>query len=204
VDEFTSVAGVITGARQPRHWSDGAKSPDMDIWDLKHHFDLAVSVAAPGSVVQPVRDGAVGWVAVQRGSDVVGQAGPLEADAPPWAGALFGWEVRLEVVEPAAVPYRALPATPPVEQDLALVLPPAVTAAAVEAVVRRTAGPLLESLVLFDEYRGPGVPSGHRSVAWRCTFRDPNRTLREAEVDAAVSAALKALEGELDVRRRAG
>ncbi|HUL01900.1 MAG TPA: phenylalanine--tRNA ligase subunit beta [Gemmatimonadales bacterium] len=203
VEEWTSVAGVITGARQPRHWSDGAKSPDMDIWDLKHHFDLAVSVAAPGSVVQPAADGAVGWVAVQGGKEVVGHAGPLEADAPPWAGALFGWEVRLEVADPRPVAYQALPGTPLVERDLALVLPPGVTAAAVEAAVRRAAGPLLESLVLFDEYRGPGVPSGHRSVAWRCTFRDPSRTLREAEVDAAVGAALEVLEGELGVRRRA-
>ena len=204
IEEWTSVAGVITGARQPRHWSDGAKSPDMDIWDLKHHFDLAVSVAAPGSVVQAVADGTAGWVATRGGKEVVGRAGPLEADAPPWAGALLGWEVRLEVVEPQPVPYRPLPVTPPVERDLALVLPPGVTAAAVEAVVQRAAGPLLESLALFDEYRGPGVPDGHRSVAWRCTFRDPTRTLREAEADAALAAALGVLEGELGVRRRAG
>jgi phenylalanyl-tRNA synthetase beta chain len=162
-----------------------------------------VSVAAPGSVVQPAPGGTVGWVALQGGKDLVGRAGPLDADAPPWAGALFGWEVRLEVMDPQFAPYRALPGTPPVERDLALVLPPGVTAAAVEAVVRRTAGPLLESLVLFDEYRGAGVPSGHRSVAWRCTFRDPSRTLREAEADAALGKALEVLEGELGVRRRA-
>jgi phenylalanyl-tRNA synthetase beta chain len=207
VEEWISVAGVITGARTPPHWSGGAKSPDMDIWDLKRHFDLAVSAATPGSVVRPAPDGAVGWVAVRSGAgrdEVMGSAGPLEADAPPWAGALFGWEVRLEVAERRPAPYRPLPVTPPVERDLALVLPPGVTAAAVERVVRRAAGPLLEGLALFDEYRGPGVPAGHRSVAWRCTFRDPSRTLRESEVDAAVTAALEVLEGELGVRRRAG
>jgi len=50
--------------------------------------------------------------------------------------------------------------------------------AQVSDVLRRTAGPLLERLEVFDEYRGPGIPAGHRSVAWHCSFRDPERTLR--------------------------
>src|SRR2546422_10736303 len=51
-EEWDSVAGVLTGARRPPHWSEGAKVPDMDIWDLKHHFELAVHVAAPGCAVR--------------------------------------------------------------------------------------------------------------------------------------------------------
>jgi phenylalanyl-tRNA synthetase beta chain len=79
-----------------------------------------------------------------------------------------------------------------------------VTAAAVETVIRRAAGPLLERLAVFDEYRGAAVRADHRSVAWRCTFRDPARTLREQEVDASLSRILRALEEELHVRRREG
>jgi phenylalanyl-tRNA synthetase beta chain len=55
---------------------------------------------------------------------------------------------------------------------------------------------------VFDEYRGAGLPAGARSVAWHCTFRDPRRTLRETEVDRQLDGVLRALEGELDVRRR--
>jgi len=55
---------------------------------------------------------------------------------------------------------------------------------------------------VFDEYRGPGIPAGRRSVAWHCTFRDPERTLREREVDELLARGLKALEDELGVRRR--
>src|SRR2546427_9306730 len=68
--------------------------------------------------------GAVGWEAVQRGGGVVGWAGPLEADAPVWAAPLFGFEVRLDAGERDLVAYRPLPLQPPVERDLALVLPP--------------------------------------------------------------------------------
>src|SRR5690349_22824178 len=202
-EEWTSVAGVLTGARRPPHWSEGAKVPDMDLWDLKHHFELAVAVAAPSCDVQPATGGAQGWVAVQRGGGaVVGSAGPLEADAPPWAAQLYGFEVRLFVTERSPVAYRTLPVQPPVERDLALVLPDGVTAAQVADVLGRAVGPLLERFEVFDEYRGPGVPAGHRSVAWHCTYRDPSRTLREQDVDALEKRGLTALEAELGVRRR--
>jgi len=201
-EEWTSVAGVLTGARRPPHWSEGAKLPDMDIWDLKYHFELAVAVAAPSCDVRPATGGAVGWEAVERGGEAVGWAGPLEADAPVWAAPLFGFEVRLTAAQRSLVAYRPLPLQPPVERDLALVLPPGVTAAQVSDILRRTVGPLLERLEVFDEYRGPGIPAGHRSVAWHCTFRDPERTLRERDVDALLARGLAALEGELGVRRR--
>lgn len=202
-EEWTSLAGVLTGARRPPHWSEGAKVPDMDIWDLKYHFELAVSVAAPACEVRPATGGAPGWEAVQPGSsEVVGWSGPLEADVPAWAAPLYGFEVRLSGVERLPVAYRPLPVQPPVERDLALVLPPDVTAESVGGVLRRAMAPLLERLQVFDEYRGPGIPPGYRSVAWHCTFRDPVRTLREADVDALQKRALAALEDELGVRRR--
>jgi len=202
-EEWTSVAGVLTGARRPPHWSEGAKVPDMDIWDLKYHFELAVSVAAPACEVRPATGGAPGWEAVQPGSgEVVGWSGPLEADVPAWAAPLYGFEVRLSGLERLPVAYRPLPVQPPVERDLALVLPPDVTAESVGGVLRRAMAPRLERLQVFDEYRGPGIPPGYRSVAWHCTFRDPVRTLREADVDALQKRALAALEDELGVRRR--
>ena len=203
IAEWTSVAGVLTGARRPAHWTEGAKLPDMDIWDLKHHFELAVAVAAPNCDVRPVTGGGAAWEAVRRGGEeVVGRAAALEADAPVWAGPLFGFEVRLELGDAVPAPYRPLPSTPAVERDLALVLPPGVTAAAVADVLRRTSGPLLETLRVFDEYRGPAIPADHRGVAWHLSFRDPGRTLREGEVDKLLAAALKTMEDQIGVRRR--
>jgi len=201
-EEWTSLAGVLTGARRPRHWSDGdAKVPDMDLWDLKYHFELAVQVAAPGALVQPLQDGR-GWAATAGGAPL-GWAGSLEADAPRWAAALFGFEVSVSESAPERPAYRPLPATPAIVHDLALVLPAGVAAEAVAVVLQRVGGTLLEQLEVFDEYRGPKLTGGKRGVAWRLTFREPTRTLREAEVEKVITAALKALEEELDVRRRA-
>src|SRR6266576_1387487 len=64
--EQLHLAIVLTGARHPAHWTGGsgggqdAKLPDMDIWDLKRHFDLSVGVAAPSANVQPAAVGS-GW-----------------------------------------------------------------------------------------------------------------------------------------------
>jgi phenylalanyl-tRNA synthetase beta chain len=79
-----------------------------------------------------------------------------------------------------------------------------VTAAQVTTVLGRELGPMLERLEVFDEYRGPGIPAGHRSVAWHASFRDPERTLREGDVEAWLKRGVAALEGELGVRRREG
>ncbi|HVH08801.1 MAG TPA: hypothetical protein VM736_03315, partial [Gemmatimonadales bacterium] len=145
----------------------------------------------------------VGWEAIDRGSGVVlGWSGPLDADRPAWAAPLFGFEVRLAPAVGAPVEYRPLPLQPPVERDLALVVPAGVSGQAVAEVLRRAMGPLLERLEVFDEYRGPGVPAGSRSLAWHCRFRDPERTLREGDVDALEQRGLAALEAELGVRRR--
>ena len=172
----------------------------MDLWDLKYHFELAVQVAAPGAVVQALQDG-VGWAAT-AGGVALGWAGPLEADAPRSAAPLFGFEVRVSESAPERPRYRPLPTTPAIVHDLALVLPAGVAADAVAVVLQRVGGKLLEHLEVFDEYRGPKLKGGARGVAWRLTFREPTRTLREAEVEKVITAALKALEEELDVRRR--
>ena len=206
--EELRLAIVLTGARHPPHWSDGtdaAKLPDMDIWDLKHHFELAVGVAAPFCDVQPAANGS-GWVALRtQEGEPVGTATRLDADAPRWAGPLFGLEVSIAVASPPLVRYEPLPTQPPVVRDLSLVVPGGaggVTAAAVAAVLRREGGTLLERLDVLDEYRGKGLPAGTRGVTWRCTFRDPARTLTEREIDALLSGMLKALEEEIGVRRR--
>ena len=205
-EERLALAGVLTGSRQPAHWADGgdAKQPDMDIWDLKRHFELAVSEAAPGAQVVPGA-GEDLWQAVAGPNGrQVGRAARLAADAPKWAGALFGFEVEVDVAAERAVHFAPVPVQPPTLQDLSLVLPGGVTAEQVEALLRRAGGVLLERLTVLDEYRGPNVPEGTRGVTWRCVFRDPSRTLRDTEVDDVIRRALALLEGELGVRRRAG
>ena len=48
--------------------------------------------------------------------------------------------------------------------------------------IRRGAGQLLESLILFDIYRGEQIPEGSRSLAYSLTLRAPDRTLKPQDV----------------------
>jgi phenylalanyl-tRNA synthetase beta chain len=85
---------------------------------------------------------------------------------------------------------------------LALLLPAGVTAGQVEEVLRGAGVALLERIEIESDYRGPELPAGVRSVAFRLVFRAPDRTLRDAEVDQAETRLLAALGDELGVRRR--
>ena len=81
--------------------------------------------------------------------------------------------------------YRPVSKYPPSDVDLAFVVPDRVAAALLERALRASAGSLLDRLELFDVYRGPGVPEGSRSLAYRLRFQAPDRTLTDTEVAQA-------------------
>ncbi|HEX9165932.1 MAG TPA: phenylalanine--tRNA ligase subunit beta, partial [Gemmatimonadales bacterium] len=191
--ESIRVAAVITGSREPGHWTASGRAPDVDRWDLKGLLEMARDLAHPAGAIQVEADR---WVVRAPGGSEVGWAGPLDADAPRWAAPLFGLELTLDPASRPGVTYRPVPTTPGADRDLALVVPDGVAAEAILGVARATAGPALESAGVVDEYRGTGVAEGHRSVAIRLRFRLPDRTLRDQEVDDAVRQVLAALERE--------
>jgi phenylalanyl-tRNA synthetase beta chain len=95
-----------------------------------------------------------------------------------------------------AVQAKAFSTFPPALTDVALLVGADVAAADVERALRSGAGESLESITLFDVYAGEQVEPGHRSLAYRLTFRAADRTLTTDEVnafrDAAVAAAAEA------------
>jgi phenylalanyl-tRNA synthetase beta chain len=196
--EERRVAAVFTGHREPRHWT-GTGADRFDLWDLKGRFEAAVALAIPGGVVQVERNA---WVARDAGGRIVGEAAPLAADAPPWAAPLFGFELVLDPTPRRPPQFTSLPATPASLRVLALLLPEGITAGRVEEALRRAGGALLERVEIESDYRGPELPAGVRSVAFRLVFRAPDRTLRDAEVDQAETRLLAALADELGVQRR--
>ena len=102
---------------------------------------------------------------------MVGEGGPLAADAPPWAAPLFGFELLVDAAPRRPAPFAPLPTTPSSERVLALLLPEGVRAREVETLLRRAGAPLLERMDVESDYRGPELPSGTRSVAFRLGFR---------------------------------
>jgi phenylalanyl-tRNA synthetase beta chain len=196
--EERRVAAVITGRREPPHWTRSGEVR-FDLWDLKGRFEAAIALAVPGAVLQVEKNA---WVARDPDGRLVGEAGPLTADAPPWAAPLFGFELVLDPTPRRPNRFAPLPSTPSSERVLALLLPQGVAAAQVESLLYRVGSPLLERTEIESDYRGPELPAGTRSVAFRLTFRAPDRTLRDTEVDEVENRLLAALSSELGIRRR--
>jgi len=198
--EERRVAAVLTGRREPTHWT-GTGEARFDIWDLAGRLEDAVALAIPGAEVQVEGQA---WVVRDGEGRVVGGGGPLTADAPPWAAPLFGFELLVDPAPRRPVPFAPLPTTPSSERVLALLLPEGVRARQVEMLLRRAGGPLLERVDVESDYRGAGLPPATRSVAFRLTFRAPDRTLRDQEVDETEARLVAALAGELGIERRDG
>ena len=202
--EEMHVGALVMGQRSPTHFTK-AIQPSYDEWDIKYLADMAATAAFPSAVVKMIPGtGETLWEIVVDGHPV-GSARRLTIDAPIWAKPAFGLEINLEAIEQGAAQskaYKAIPATPRVQVDLALLAPIRVTAAQIDDVIRKEAGELLESLTLFDEFSGQGIPEGSRSLAWALTFRHPERTLKDQEVQGRTAKIVAALEGELGVRQR--
>ena len=124
-----------------------------------------------------------------KGYKVVGRAGELhpkvalEYGLPARAAAM---EVDLDLIasltKPGFLQVKPVSTYPPVKEDLAVIVADYITEADVASVIRRGAGQLLESLILFDIYRGEQIPEGSRSLAYSLTLRAPDRTLKPQDV----------------------
>ena len=92
--------------------------------------------------------------------------------------------------------YQPLPKFPAVTRDIAVVCDEAVTVGALEESIRRGAKGLLKDVSLFDIYRGSGVASGKKSVAFNLVLRADDRSLTGEEADEDVQSILAALKAD--------
>jgi phenylalanyl-tRNA synthetase beta chain len=134
----------------------------------------------------------------------LGELHPLVARAWDLTGPVGAFEIDLDAVveltEGATDVYGDVTSFPAVLQDIAVVVPEDVTAAAVVEAVRSGGGDLLAGEELFDVYRGEQVGAGEKSLALRLSFRAADRTLTDEEVAerrAAIEAALAEIGGRL-------
>ncbi len=222
--EEVRVGALIMGARRPAHFTE-PDPPAFDVWDAKELAERLLAVAFPG-VSSQLGAGTADtvWTLEVTGRGTVGRVERVALDRPVWASEAWGVEITLGEMPsddvaaahthahaPAerasgaanAVRMVALPTTPAAELDLALIVPDAINAAAVEAALKQAGGELLERVQLFDEFRGAGIAAGTRSLAWRLTFRHPERTLRDKEIEGRRARLLEQLEKDLGVRPRA-
>jgi len=196
--EELRVAAVVSGLREPAHWTGGGRGQDHELWDLKALFERAIALANPLGRMQV---DAAGWCAVGPDGRPVGSARRLVVAVPAWAAPVFGLEIEITAEGRGPVRYQPLTTTPAAWRDVNLVLGPGVTAEAAIATMRTAGGDLLESVAVVSEFRAESLGAG-RAVQFRLTVRAPDRTVTDQEVGALLGRVLKALEATLDARLR--
>ncbi|HWY89468.1 MAG TPA: phenylalanine--tRNA ligase subunit beta, partial [Solirubrobacteraceae bacterium] len=206
VREHSALGVLLSGRVAPARW--GSDPPQADLFALKGVLEglgeaLSVKLECrpePQPFLHPGRAAAV--VGEGRRLGWLGELHPLVAREWGIEGAA-AMELELDPLLAIALgehAYRDLISYPALRQDLAVVLPEAVSAAQVLETVGKAAGKLLDDTRVFDVYSGPQVGEGKRSLALSLTFRAPDRTLTDkdvAPVREGIVAALAALGGEL-------
>ena len=224
--EELHVGALIMGRRRPPHFTDPKsdefdRAMTFDAWDAKALAELVCDQAYGPGAVSFVAGGSDELWELRVGERRVGVVRALSLDAPVWAKPAFGVELSLGVVDSTNVapagqhayrvadyapvrvkPFRPIPSQPASTMDLALLVPQSVDAGIVERAIRDVAGDLLESILLFDEHSGGKIETGSRSLAWRLTFRHPERTLSAKEMEGRRTNVLRHLEKTLNVRPR--
>jgi len=140
--------------------------------------------------------------------EVVGHAGelhPAVCDALDLPRRTCAMELDLDALPlPEVVPAPRVSSYPPALIDVALLVDESVPAAEVEAALVAGAGPLLESVRLFDVYAGERLGPGRKSLAYKLVFRADDRTLTVEEAVAARDAAVAEAASRVGAQLRAG
>jgi phenylalanyl-tRNA synthetase beta chain len=192
------LGAVLAGQWQP----DGWEGPGITAgWQQAIAF-VEAAAAAVGLQVDrraaeypPWHPGRCAEFTLPTGG-TIGYAGELHPEVCVAFGLPRGTaaaEIDLDALIAAAPASGDIPmisSFPVAKEDVALIVDNEVPASAVERALRVGAGPLLESLWLFDVYTGPQIGGGKKSLAYALRFRAPDRTLTDAEAAAARDAAV--------------
>jgi phenylalanyl-tRNA synthetase beta chain len=201
--ESSRVGWLLTGSRG-EHWS-GATEP-VGFTDAKGVAELLAQLAETGLATDV--DDTLTWFVPGRRARLsldgaaagwVGQLAPALVAARGLAGqdVVVGGELELSALAAIGAGHlrvvSPLPKFPSIVRDLSLVVDERLPAGEVRGTIRTHAPDTLVEAREFDRYQGKGVPEGRVSLSVRLTFRDPNRTLTDAEVQHAVDGIVAAL-----------
>ena len=134
---------------------------------------------------------------------VVGEVHPKVLSAFEINESVFILEIDLKTLVQfitVSKSYQPIPRFPSIVRDMALILDVNVTHEKVKSFIQDF--PLVEEVEIFDFYSGEQVPYGKKSLAYRISYRSPNHTLTDEEVNHVQEQVLKRLSTELGATLR--
>jgi phenylalanyl-tRNA synthetase beta chain len=214
--EKRRVAIALTGRRALPFWSGDNREAKFDAYDLKglleEFFDQfglrGITFARCSETSEFFLESAV----ISLGKNQIGEFGQLSpglAKKYDLRDAVLLAELNLDLLLARRNPaksFKPLPQFPAIRRDVAMIVPEATTHEAVLQVVKQTKPANLEAVELFDVFRGKHVPEGQKSLAYAFTYRAMDKTLTDAEANAAHAKVVEAFKTQLKavVREQAG
>jgi phenylalanyl-tRNA synthetase beta chain len=208
-DEPRRLGIVLAGQRSTLHWEPTAAG-NFDFYDLKGVVEaLLEGLHVQGGQIVP---GGPAWLHPGRSASLningqsvgaFGELHPLSAqtlDLPEdvrFYIAEFDADALLGAIDPLYI-VGDIHTTPPVYEDLALVVAEAVPAGDVLAALQASGGQFLRAVTLFDVYRGGSVAEGQKSLAFSVVYQAEDHTLSEAEIAATRKKLIKAAQKQFE------
>lgn len=202
--ERRALAFAWTGAVGADHWSGGTRP--VDYFDLQGVVDrvcLALRVdARTESVAEtwlvPGRSAAIVVDGTRIGAMGLLTSSIVEQHELPAQDAIYVAEFDLDAVPLASddLQVEPLPKHPSVTRDISILVADTLAASTVRETVKAHAPETLVRVTEFDRYQGKGIPDGQVSLSLRLTFRAPDRTLTDEEVQSAMDTVIAALKRE--------
>ena len=200
------VAALAAGFARPEQWAEASRN--VDFFDVKAdleallfprvaEFERAAHPALhPGRSARVLLDGRV--------IGFIGELHPVWVQRYELGTAPVLFEIELDALLDTVTPaYREVSRFPAVTRDLALVVDQKAAAAVLLKGLLDVAPAIVQRIELFDQYQGKGVEPNRKSLAFRVVMQETQRTLEDAEVDAAMTALTRHAEQNLDAKLRA-
>lgn len=212
--EQRNVAIALTGLRQAGFWAGADRDATCDIFDLKGMLEEFLeqfgvrggNYARQAEGAPPLVESALVQLGGKLTLGVVGQLSPIIARRYDLRDRVLIAELNLDMLVARRNPeksFKPLPAFPSARRDVAMIVPESVTHETVLNAVKKLKPANLERVELFDVFHGHNIPAGQKSMAYAFTYRHPERTLTDAEVNSAHEQILEHFREELSATIRA-
>jgi phenylalanyl-tRNA synthetase beta chain len=207
INEIEAIGGILGGDPTRGKWVNAGRDRPMGWYEAKGILESVFQRLGLAIEYQPSRQDtrlhpgrtASLWLQGNR-LGVFGQLHPQLRQERGLPDEVYAFQLDLdlmfdaldadEMLVPRFQAYSTYPAT---DRDLAFFASTNVSVAELKRAIAYAAGQLLESVELFDEYKGQGVPAGQRSLAFRLVYRASDRTLTDAEVEPVHQKVREAL-----------
>lgn len=211
--EERRVAIALTGQRALNFWSGAERDAKFDVADLKGLVEELLEQFGVRGVVFARREATTDLflesATITLGGKLplgeLGLVSPVLAKKYDLRDAVLLAELNLDQLlarRNAAKSFKALPQVPSSRRDVAMLVPEAVSHDAVLQAVKQAKAANLEAVELFDVFRGKNVPEGQKSLAYAFTYRGTDKTLTDADVNAAHAKVVEALKVQLQAELR--